>query len=400
MTSDTRLHAEEVVDQLILARRDAFAAARDLYLTVVLGAVSHAGVAGEGRYDRSRPVFVQFLNPEVLACYGYRVNGRHSSAVLRNALTATRVALLSTDRYLVFPSSYIFEVAWFDLFLADVRPLVAAGHIRYTSPGPDLGEYRESKLFEYRNDRDSPYRAFDPARVTAYGGLPWTPRPGGSTAVDIGERWKTSLMPGGALHGLVRSTVERGRRGYTKTERNLAKIPGRLAGQAFIKRFVEHLLPVPLGAADGNALAFFLSAAYLESYVTDLNAMMLVDFPFAALSCGVQQHCPGLKDRLVSVPEFDKAFQLLRIHEYVYKHATWDELLRIRSSAEFGVISSAIGDGFALGLMLAILVARKESRFRVATSYQQAMANLAIVADQLTGFVDRPGKVTYADTSE
>ncbi|GAB1820028.1 hypothetical protein [Herbidospora sp. RD11066] len=379
------------IDQLILARRDAFAAARDMYLTVVLGANVNVDSAGAEGFDRTRPVFIQYMNPEVLACYGFRVNGDRWSVILKNALSATRVALLVTDRYLVLPSSYIFEISWFDRFLASTEPLVTAGHIRYTSPVSDLAEYRNIKTYEYRHDPVNPYRSFDSASLTRHGQLTWTPRHGRSTATDIAGEWRGALAPGKALHPLVRGISERANRRYGRVERDLAKAPERLSGQAFIQRFVESVLPSRITGAESSSLAFFLSAAYLESYIVDLNATMLVDFPFGDLSCGVRQSYPRTKSRLASAQVVNEALQMLWIHDYIHKQASWDELLKLRSSLEFQVVLAAISEGVTLGLRLAVVVTRRSAHFRIATSYEQVGVNVAMVAEQLAAFADHSG---------
>jgi hypothetical protein len=296
---------------------------------------------------------------------------------------------LATDQYLVFPSSYIFEITWFGNFLAYIEPLIAGGHIRYTSPVPDLADYREIKVYEYRRDSENLYAMFNPKDISCHGSLIWTPRPGRSTAIDIGDRWENALAPGGSLHSLTRTIAKQRRHRYVKIERALERIPERLDGQAFIKRFVEPTLPAPVTPADSNKLAFFLSDAYLESYIVDLNAMMLVEFPIGGLSCGIER-CPDLRSRLVSARLLDTALRWLRVHEYIHRSASWDELLNLRSTVEFGILTSAVGSGFTHALMFAILAARKTTHFKVADSYSQAAKNIALVADGIAALVGQP----------
>ncbi len=370
-------------DQIVLARRDAFVAARDLYLTVALGAMP-SGRIDASRFDRGRPVFVQYFNPEIFACYGLEINGSHSGAILRNALLATRLALLATDRHLIFPSSYIFEVKWFDHYLRLARPLVGAGHIRYTAPVAGLAEYREIKVLEYRKESANPYLAYDESRLSAHRQLIWAPRPGQSTATDIGAQWRIALAPGGDLHGLVRSVAIQRHRTYGRTENFLLKTPERLDGQAFIRRFVEQTLATTIPNEHSRSLAFFLSAAYLESYVADLDAVMLADFPIADLSCGFRRRFPNLADRLLSARQLDDCLRWLRVHAYIHNVATWDELIEIRSSAEFKVIASTFQGDYTLAFTLAVLASRRSGLFQSARTYPQAMANMALVADKIS----------------
>src|SRR5690606_21811175 len=87
-----------------------------------------------------------------------RVNGEHAGLVLTQALAATRLALLVTERHLLIPASYIFEIPWYRIFLGCLEPLVRVGAVRYVSPVPDLADYREMKVQEYRRDVVNPYR--------------------------------------------------------------------------------------------------------------------------------------------------------------------------------------------------------------------------------------------------
>jgi hypothetical protein len=102
------------------------------------------------------------------------------------------------------------------------------------------------------------------------------------------------------------------------------------------------------------------------------------------LSCGLRRDASDIKNRLLSARKLDLAIQWLRLHEFVYKIASWDELIELRSSVEFGLVSSATADGnLTVGLKLAILAARNSPRFRLALTYAQAVDNVAVVADQI-----------------
>jgi hypothetical protein len=92
----------------------------------------------------------------------------------------------------------------------------------------------------------------------------------------------------------------------------------------------------------------------------------------------------------VSARLFDDILKWLGLHEYVHRRASWDELVALRSTVEFGIITSAVGNGFAYALTFAILAARKTPKFRAADSYPQALANLAAVADGIIAIVDQP----------
>ena len=243
--------------------------------------------------------------------------------------------------------------------------------------------YRDIKALEYRRDDTNAYRKSDAKIITGHRNLIWTPRPGRTTADDISDQWRRALSSTGDLSGIVRSIARRRRRTYARVERTLEKTPERLDGQAFIKRFVERTLPAEITQSDANSLAHFLSGAYLRSYITDFDAMILRDLPIGELSCGIESRYPSMKSRLISARKFDTALGRLRVHDYVHRGATWDELVELRSSVEFGAIASAIADGLTLSLAFAILAARKSPHFRTAESFSEATDNIAIVADEL-----------------
>ncbi|MFI0370830.1 hypothetical protein ACH35V_23415 [Actinomadura sp. 1N219] len=373
--------------QHVWARRDAFVAARDIYVTAVLGKAPAAqGFATNGPIpQRDRPLFVQYTNPEILACYGARVEGEHAGLVLTQALDATRLALLLTERHLLIPASYIFEIPWYRIFLGCLEPLVRTGAVRYTSPVPDLADYREMKVHEYRSDPLNPYRHGGLRGICADPDFLWAPRHGGGTAAGIGDQWRTALQPGGDLHALARGTAHRWQRPRARAERLLTKLPERLEGQAFIGRFVEQALPIPLTPAERTRLAFFLSRAYLRSYLLDMDAAVLVDLPLGDLACGLTPRTSGMDGRLLSARRLDSALQWLEVRDFVRRIARWEELLRLRSLPEFGlVIDRAYAAPAPDALRVATLEARRSARFRPAETYAEARSNILAVADLLT----------------
>jgi hypothetical protein len=375
-----------VPTQQVWARRDAFVAARDIYVTAVLGRSSPPSPAHSDAVNRDRPVFVQYTNPEILACYGIDAGERHAALMLTQALDATRLALLLTERHLLIPASYIFEIPWYPIFLGCLEPLVRAGALRYVAPVPDLADYREMKLHEYRQDRHNPYRRAELRGICADPDFSWAPRHGGGTAAGIGELWRAALRPGGELHGIARGTAHRWHRPRGRAERLLARTPERLEGQAFIARFVEHTLPVPLSPAESTSLAFFLSRAYLRSYLLDLDAAILTDLPAGDLACGLGHRSAGMAGRLPSARRLDTVLHWLGIADFVHRIAAWDELLRLRSLPGFGlVIDRAYNESSLDALRMAVLAARGSRGFRLAGTYAEAKSNVQAVAGALAG---------------
>ncbi|WP_329086837.1 hypothetical protein OG979_27230 [Actinomadura citrea] len=367
--------------QDVWARRDAFVAARDIYVTAMLGGTAQGVGDGRSAYRRDRSLFVQYTNPEILACYGTQAGGEHAGLILAQALDATRLALLLTERHLLIPASYIFEIPWYRIFLGCLEPLMHAGAIRYISPVPDLTDYREMKVHEYRRDPLNPYHHAELPRTCVDPDFMWAPRHGRATAAGIGDLWRDALQPGGDLHGIVRETAHRWRRPYGRAERLLERTPERLDGQAFIARFVERTLPTRPTPAERTALAFFLSRAYLRSYLLDMDAAVLVDLPTGDLTCGLT----GMDGRLLSARRLDTVLHWLRTREFVHRTAHWDELLRLRSLPEFGlIVEHAYDERSNHTLRTSAMRARRSSGFRPAGTYAEARSNVLAVADAMT----------------
>ena len=275
------------LDQRVTARRDVYNAGRDLHLTLSSSAVPATGSrSGPMTYDRGKPLFVQYLNPEVLACYGLGSGGRHMAQVLAQALSATRAGVLLTDAGLTFPASYVFEVPCFPAFLREISPLIPLGEVSYTSPVRDLDDYRAMKHTEYRNDPVNPYARR--RRGAAVRNMVWRPRLGGTTH-DIIADWDAALAPDGWLNGVVETVGVRWKGSPSRLEEALHSAPRRLEGQAMIGRFLEKTFPVGLTPRETARIDMLLSRGYLLSYLSDLGANMLCDFPWAALSCAASR---------------------------------------------------------------------------------------------------------------
>ncbi|MEV7964443.1 hypothetical protein AB0O34_00455 [Sphaerisporangium sp. NPDC088356] len=367
--------------QRVLARRDAFTAARDLSVNILPGTPPPAPAGGDS-YRRERSLFIQYVNPEILACYGKDATTRDIDQILAQALRATRLAVLLTDAYLIFPSSYMFELPWFDVFLGRIEPLIHEGLIRHTSPTPELTAYQDMKVREYRRDERNPYSTSHRFHIEP--DLAWYPRFGKPTSVGIAERWSRALAPEGDLSGVVHAVARAWHRPYRRVESIMAKSPERLEGQAFVKRFVERTLPGPVPGHADSLLGLFLSAAYLRSYVHDLDTAILTDLPIGPLSCELNNSMEDMRGRVLSSRRLDLALHWLRVDHFVHRGASWKELVLLRSSAEFGMIASLLyGSGSADAFRLAIIGASRSRHFGPAVTCGDALSNVAVVADQL-----------------
>ncbi|UUU32146.1 hypothetical protein JIX56_20805 [Streptomyces sp. CA-210063] len=368
--------------QRMESQRDVFGAGRDLHLNVgAMNGGSAQPSPPSPTYDRSRPLFIQYLNPEVLACYGLFCRGVHSERVLRESLRITRLAVLLTDANLVFPASYIFEVPCFAVFLREISPLVASGRVSCVAPVMDLEAYRELKAEEYRHDRVNPYAAkveLGGERIVA-----WQPRLGSSTA-DISSLWHSAFEENGDFSGLVESVSARWSGRREDIEDSLYSVPQRLEGQAVVGRFVQKVIPIGLTARESTRVNILLSRAYLLSYLRDLRANMLVDFDHSDLSCGVSAAHEGSAFSLLSARRFDLALRWIGIHTYVHGTASWQQLISLRSIPEFGELTLALyAQDYPVSLRSAVVRIRRTTEIKDAENFAQAQRNVCVVVSQL-----------------
>ncbi len=316
---------------------------------------------------------MQYLNPEILHVYGHPVRPGRPQISTEQAVRATRLAVLATDANLVMPASYLFEVPGIPDLLHRLRGLVALRQVAYCAPVADVTRYGEQKIAEYRADRHNPY--VTPSSLAVAADLDWRPRGTSSTVRDIADRWDGALERGGELGTLTAALARRG-----VPERELRAVPERLGEQAFISRFVAGVLPVPLRPEELSRIGWFVSKAYLASYLRDLDAMILRDLPFGDLSCGVTRE-PDVT--AVSARALELVLGWLGLTEFVHVTATWSDLVRLRSSPEFGSLAVASqGVDRIEALRRAVARSRPTRPVRV-TSPAEAEAAVCAAADLL-----------------
>lgn len=364
------------------ATRDAYAAGRDIHLrfdTLPFEYAATQETSTVGEFDRGRPVFLQYLNPEIRACYGLRSRPAYTSRQLGQVLHATRLALLVTDAYLIFPASYFFEVPSLAAYLKKIKPLTELGLLQYSSHIMDVQAYAEHKAAEYRKDENNPYLG-PTARVVKHDGVIWRPRYSRSTAADIAESWSTAVVSG--------DLVETARNLAAKAsgqdiESMLLALPDRLEGQAFVSRYVRGLIPLEIQLPDVTRLNMFLSREYIASYLTDLDALMVADFTFGDLACGADRLSDALRSRILSARDLDRSLRWVQLFDYIHNGASWTELVALRETPEFAIFFSAAVQPNPRN-QLSSASARVRRRIRgVAHSYDDAQRLLALVADEI-----------------
>lgn len=332
---------------------------------------------------RSRPIFIQYLNPEILACYSLRIVDRDNYRLLASAIRYTRIAVLATDSYVLMPASSVFEVPNIQLFLREADPLIRAGVLRYTASVPDLDTYRDSKVSEYERDSPNPYivnaTAFDRWRDSFIG----EPRHVSTTAGDIESEWSTAFSPGGSLHVVEQSISRRWRGNATRLITILESVPQRLGGQAFIGRFARTIMPLEPTSAESLRINFFLSRAYLSSYLLDLDANLPVDLDEGDLSCGLPSHGNEFRSRLISIRALDLILKAAQIYDFVHEVAQWSELLELRETPELAFLSLFAFKGYDLYEIHRAAVKLNSSGFSAATSLPSTFSNVRRFVDAM-----------------
>jgi hypothetical protein len=280
---------------------------------------------------RPRAVFIQYLNPEILQLYGV---GMHLDArrVARVALLLSRYAILVADGLLVMPASYLFEVPHISEFLRCLAPVRDAGLLGFTSPSPDLGQYVPAKRHEYRGERTLFPAYFDSRDDTMSSGssLLWVPRVERSSAEDITAAWRSELTTGGLWDRILARSRRSGRGLPSRADGDIDAVPDRLDGRAFVARYAHPLIPLSLSPRDETLVSLLISRSYLESYLTELGALILSDTPLGALDCGIAPIGPAGTVQRVSWRVLSQVFSYLNLREAIDDGLSLQDLIKLR----------------------------------------------------------------------
>jgi hypothetical protein len=294
---------------------------------------------------RSLPIFVQYCNPELVRVSGLGDVLDDYRSMMRLLRTATRLALLLTDDAIIFPASYLYEVPGFTSFLSEAGPVRECGLLAFISPSSDLSAFREMKRDEYRDDTENPYSS-NPLPRGGLPGLIWRPRGQTSTASHIAGEWRSQLE--GSTGQLVQAVRAASQRGIV-TERDaineLLAVPGRLDGKAFIGRFARATTSITFSPLESALIETFLSYSYLRSYLGDLNASILTDFPFGDLSCGIAFDGTDRTYRALAVHPLLTRFSRLGLMAYLFDEATWSDFMTIRNLPELPYVIDHLAYG-------------------------------------------------------
>jgi hypothetical protein len=309
---------------------------------------------------RQLPVFVQYCNPELFRVLGYENVLLDKARIVSLLDSATRLALLITDNVVLFPVTYIFEVNGFAEFLSTAGPAREMGLLGFVSPSPDLEEARAAKEPEYEIDPKNPYGKSGKSRNSA--GLIWRPRKSHTTANAISVDWMASTEENqGPIAEVAMLVAKRLNLPRDAVVKEFSKIPQKLEEQAFIGRHVRAFLQYDLTPSEMRSVELFLSDSYIRSYLGDLNASILVDFPIGSMRTS-SDSARQLGQRIISVSTLRVGLARLGLDRYLLGGCHWSEFLDIRRHPMLGFIIDAIA--FRAGDPVTERAIAELSRFR------------------------------------
>lgn len=282
-----------------------------------------------------RRVYVQYLNPEILSIYG--ANRLTKKELLSKSLQLTAYALLVSEDTIIMPASYLFEVGIIESFLKNIDVLRAAAILQIASPTPDIHLFSFQKRKEYRDELSLFPGYVEEEHSVIKKPLIWIPRVKQSASGHITTIWRDELyQPKGLWNRLLQRRTSRELRSPSKLERQIERVPNRLAERAFIYRYAKPFLPRSPTLAEETEIALMISKAYLESYLDEYCAFILVDTPIGRLDCDLEQFDAGGNIRTVSFRGIADYFTTLNIRHYVDNRLLkWQDLLELRRNGMF-----------------------------------------------------------------
>lgn len=120
-------------------------------------------------------------------------------------------------------------------------------------------------------------------------------------------------------------------------ERTIRDVPDRLEGRAFIAEYVFDALRAGLSPTSRYEVAWSLSAQYVDSYIRDLDANILVDFPWATLDITAD-----FGWRRISVRQLHNWLRHLGLQILLRDDVRIEDLVQVATSLEFDLVFEAL----------------------------------------------------------
>ena len=280
-------------------------------------------------------VFVHYLNPDLLNFFG-AWSRLGKERVYCEWIRATKHALLVTERPLLLPASYLFEVPYIDRFLNATSPVRSAGLMSIVCPTASFADYASEKVGEYRS-QPSLFPGYEtPEEVLgrrSVRGLGWEPRIKRSASREIANLWRNEIRSDGVWERVLRRENVRP---SDQIETRLAEVPDRLDGRAFVSSHAFPLLPIGIGAQSQTELGFLIQQGYLLSYLDEFNATILSDLPIGAIDVDLSRNRgQGGLPRTISLSNIRQIWANLGALRLIEEGLPWGKLVELKFDPRF-----------------------------------------------------------------
>jgi hypothetical protein len=234
-----------------------------------------------------RRLFLHFFDPHFLDEVS---RGRNVQLIEREAVVATRLAVLTAETVFVPAASYIES----DLCAETVnayRSLFEIGQIVLVGGEANIVDFAATKLLQYERDGDR-FRRYEAVAASVDLTPPFRSRTRSATQ-DIATAWYDSLADLSAVVAGVPLAD------LPDLENRWAGVPARLAGRAFTPEYVMTALfvPAPRDGAEtivARRAGSKINREYFRSYTVELDAGIVTDLNYL--------HSPGTGTSAVDMP--------------------------------------------------------------------------------------------------
>jgi hypothetical protein len=284
-----------------------------------------------GGYDYILPdtIFVQYINPEILTLYSTKTKFS-DRYIYKTAVLLTKLAFLLSDR-IVIPATYAVEVPYINQFIREISPIISQGFIYISSSTSDWKGYLREKSREYR-DELSIFRGYakeELSPILMRSNLIWVPRIK-SSSKDIANLWQREMSDGGMWQDILNRLANQGIKLPANIENTIYNVPNALDGRAFIHRFAVSGIPISFEPSQHAHISMLLSRGYLESYLREYEASMLVDTPIGILDCNLPQYDGSGKLITISFRKIWHFLTRIGIEKYVSELLDWYSLIDLQ----------------------------------------------------------------------
>lgn len=287
-------------------------------------------------------VFVHYLNPDILSLYGFKVE---STKVRQAGYELTRYALILASARVIFPISLLFEVSWLPRLMSKLAPALDMGQVQVCSPLGDAEGYINKKRSEFP-EQQSLHPGYESAqlarRVNDELQGSWLPRIATSAASFITEAWRAELnVEGGLWDQVLRDLRSAGRSLPESPERAIERLPERLQGRAFLMMNVRPRLPFEwTGRAETN-VQMFLARRYIESFLKEFDACILVGGKLGELDCGIARSRNFWDPRALSFIAAKQALEFLHL-DAALGGLSWEDLAKLLQTEAYQALQPTL----------------------------------------------------------